>query len=155
MENYPNSRLMMVGSPEKADSVDAALYEWAENEPRVLFCGYTNVVEQYLSAMDVYILPSYREGFGSAVIEAEAMGVPVIVTDIPGPTNAMLRNETGLVVPKKDTDALQAAMAALAADPELCKRFGQAGYCFASEKFEQQTLFGYILEDRKRLLGER
>ena len=105
--------------------------------------------------MDVYILPSYREGFGSAVIEAEAMGVPVIVTDIPGPTNAMLRNETGLVVPKKDTDALQAAMAALAADPELCKRFGQAGYCFASEKFEQQTLFGYILEDRKRLLGER
>ena len=155
LENYPNSRLMMVGSPEKADSVDASLYEWAENEPRVLFCGYTNVVEQYLSAMDVYILPSYREGFGSAVIEAEAMGVPVIVTDIPGPTNAMLRNETGLVVPKKDTDALQAAMAALAADPELCKRFGQAGYCFASEKFEQQTLFGYILEDRKRLLGER
>ena len=63
---------MMVGSPEKADSVDASLYEWAKNEPRVLFCGYTNVVEQYLSTMDVYILPSYREGFGSAVIEAEA-----------------------------------------------------------------------------------
>lgn len=155
LERFPNARLMMVGSPEKADSVDASLYEWAKNEPRVLFCGYTNVVERYLSAMDVYILPSYREGFGSAVIEAEAMGVPVIVTDIPGPTNAMLRDETGLVVPKKDTAALQTAMETLAADPELCKRFAQAGYRFASEKFEQKTLFGYILEDRKRLLGER
>ena len=155
LERFPNARLMMVGSPEKADSVDASLYEWAQNEPRVLFCGYTNVVEQYLSAMDVYILPSYREGFGSAVIEAEAMGVPVIVTDIPGPTNAMLRDETGLVVPKKDTAALRVAMETVLTSPELCRKFGEAGYRFASERFEQKTLFGYILEDRKRLLGER
>lgn len=151
----PNVYLMMVGNPEKADSVDAELYDWAKREPHVLFCGFTNVVEQYLSAMDVYILPSYREGFGSAVIEAEAMGLPVIVTDIPGPTNAMLRDETGLVVPKKDTAALKDAMQKLLHNPQLCQKFGENGYKFASEKFEQKTLFGYILEDRKRLLGER
>lgn len=151
----PSTYLIMVGNPEKSDSVDTALYNWAKTEPHVIFCGYTNVAEQYLAVMDAYVLPSYREGFGSAVIEAEAMHVPVIVTDIPGPTNAMLRDETGLVVPKKDIPALQAAMERLAADPELCKQFGQAGFRFASEKFEQKTLFGYILEDRKRLLGER
>ena len=151
----PNAYLMMVGNPEKSDSVDSALYEWAQNEPHVLFCGYTNVVEQYLAAMDVYVLPSYREGFGSAVIEAEAMGVPVIVTDIPGPTNAMLRNETGLVVPKKDATALQNAMETVLTSPELCRQFAEAGYRFASENFEQKVLFGYILEDRKRLLGDR
>lgn len=154
-EKHPNSYLMLVGNPEKADSVDAALYEWAENDPHVLFCGYTDVVEQYLSAMDVYILPSYREGFGSAVIEAEAMGLPVIVTDIPGPTNAMLRDETGLVVPMKDIDTLRTAMEELLKKPELCAKFGENGYRFAVEKFEQKTLFGYILADRKRLLDER
>lgn len=151
----PNVYLMLVGNPEKADSVDADLYTWAEQETHVLFCGFTNVVEQYLSAMDVYVLPSYREGFGSAVIEAEAMGLPVIVTDIPGPTNAMLRDETGLVVPKKDTAALKEAMQKLLYNSQLCQKFGENGYKFASEKFEQNTLFGYILEDRKRLLGER
>lgn len=155
LKQDPNAYLMMVGNPEKADYVDADLYAWAEQESRVIFCGFTNVVEQYLSAMDVYVLPSYREGFGSAVIEAEAMGLPVIVTDIPGPTNAMLRDKTGLVVPKKDTAALQVAMEKLLQDAALCRSFGEAGYTFASENFEQKTLFGYILEDRKRLLGER
>lgn len=154
-EKYPDAYLMMVGDPEKADSVDADLYAWAEHEPHVLFCGFTNVVEQYLSAMDVYVLPSYREGFGSAVIEAEAIGLPVIVTDIPGPTNAMLRDKTGLVVPKKDAALLQTAMEQLLRDASLCRRFGEEGYRFASENFEQKALFGYILEDRKRLLGER
>lgn len=151
----PNAYLMMVGNPEKSDSVDADLYDWAKHDPHVLLCGYTNVVEQYLAVMDVYVLPSYREGFGSAVIEAEAMGLPVIVTDIPGPTNAVLRDITGLVVPKKDTAALQAAMEKVLTEPELCQKFGEAGYRFASENFEQKTLFGYILEDRKRLLGDR
>lgn len=155
LEENPNSYLMMVGNPEKADSVEADLYTWAEQEPHVIFCGFTNVVEQYLSAMDVYVLPSYREGFGSAVIEAEAMGLPVIVTDIPGPTNAMLRDVTGLVVPKKDAAALKNAMQKLLRDPNLCREFGKNGYKFASENFEQKTLFGYILEDRRRLLGER
>ena len=50
---------------------------------------YKRQVEKYLSAMDCYILPSYREGFGMGTIEAEAMGVPVIVTDIPGPIDAV------------------------------------------------------------------
>ena len=85
LERMPQTRLMLVGNMEKAESVDQELYDWARGEDRVIFCGYTNVVERYLATMDAYVLPSYREGFGSVVIEAEAMGVPVIVTDIPGP----------------------------------------------------------------------
>lgn len=155
LKEYPDSYLMLVGNPEKADSVDPELYAWAETEDHVLFCGYTNVVERYLAAMDAYILPSYREGFGSGVIEAEAMGVPVIVTDIPGPTDAMIRDETGLVVPKKDPDALFRAMEMMLNDSALCERFGRSGMQHATEKFEQNRLFDYILEDRKRLLDER
>lgn len=153
LDACPQTHLVLVGNMEKADSVDQALYDWARGEKRVVFCGYTNVVEQYLAAMDAYILPSYREGFGSVVIEAEAMGVPVIVTDIPGPTDAMLPEETGLVVKVRDVDSLYAAMERLAGDPELRNRLGKAGAEFATRNFDQKILTEKILADRKRLLG--
>ncbi|MBQ7857950.1 MAG: glycosyltransferase [Oscillospiraceae bacterium] len=147
--------LMLVGFMEKADSVDAQLYEWAQNQEKILFCDYTKVVEQYMATMDVYILPSYREGFGSAVVEAEAMGVPVIVSDIPGPTDAMVRDRTGLVVKKADVDSLYEAMLRMKDDDDLRTRCGEEARKFARENFEQQQLFAHILEDRKRLLAGR
>lgn len=145
--------LMLVGSMDKADSVCDELYEWAKAEPRVHFCGYTNVVEQYLSAMDVYVLPSYREGFGSAVVEAEAMGVPVIVTDIPGPTDAMIKDKTGLVVKKANVESLYDAMLKMYKDKELCKKFGLAGSSFVRERFEQNNLCEHIIKDRLSLMN--
>jgi glycosyltransferase involved in cell wall biosynthesis len=154
LEKHPDTYLMLVGNTEKADSVDTELYDWAQKEPRVLFCGYTNVVEQYLSAMDIYLLPSYREGFGSVVIEAGAMGLPVIVSNIPGPTDAMVRDKTGLVVPVKNASALAEAMETMITSPELRRAFGEAGYEFASGGFEQQKLAEHILEDRKKLLAK-
>ncbi len=153
LQEKENAWIMLVGNMEKADSVDQELFDWAQAEPRVLFCGYTNVVEQYLSAMDVYVLPSYREGFGSAVVEAEAMGVSVIVTDIPGPTDAMLRNETGLVVKKADEQSLYEGMLRIAEDEQMRQRFGENGYRFAFENFEQTQFIEHIMEDRKRLLN--
>lgn len=154
LETNPHSYLMLVGSEENVQLLNQELYNWAKNHDHVLFCGQTNVVEQYLSAMDCYILPSYREGFGCVVIEAASMGLPVIISDIPGPTNAMLRDETGLVVPKADAAALREAMETMLTRPELCEKFGKAGRAFASENFEQQQLFAHILKDRQRLLGE-
>ena len=88
------------------------------------------------------------------VVEAEAMGVPVIVTDIPGPTDAMLPNKTGLLVKKADADSLTAAMKELARSLEKRQSFGAAGQKFAAENFEQQKLLQAILQDRKQLLGE-
>ncbi len=150
---HSNSYLLLVGGEEISEGVNTIMYDWAQKEEQVLFCGFTNVVEQYLSAMDVYILPSYREGFGSAVVEAEAMGVPVIVTDIPGPTDAMIKNETGLIAKKADIATLQAAMDKLYRDRELCQQFGDAGVNLASERFDQNRLKQYILEDRDRLIN--
>lgn len=152
LQTHPNTYLMLVGGEEISEGVDVSLYEWAKKEPHVLFCGFTNVVEQYLSAMDVYILPSYREGFGSGVIEAEAMGVPVIITDIPGPTDAMRKDETGLVVKKADIDTLCAAMDTLYRDEALRQRFGSSAQVFAAERFDQKQLQAKILEDRNGLL---
>ena len=155
LTDHPDSRLLLVGNPEKSASVDEALFQWALSCENVIFCGFTNNVEQYLAAADAYILPSYREGFGSATIEAEAMGLPVIVTDISGPTEAMEEGKTGLVVPVKDAKALCEAMNCLSENAELCELFGENGKKMVADKFDQKILLEKILEDRSQILSDR
>ena len=133
--------------------MDQEVYAWAQQNPKVFFPGSTDKVEQYLAAMDCYVLPSYREGFGMSVVEAEAMGLPVIVTSIPGPIDGMRNQETGIVVPVKNVQELYAAMQELMTQPELAQKYGQAGIAFVKENFDQKELHRRILEDRKRLLN--
>lgn len=149
-----NGKLLLIGAIEYGQTIDKSLIESARNDNRVIFHLPVEDIERYYAAMDVLILPSYREGFGMVVVEAEAMGVPVIVTDIPGPTDAMIPDKTGLVVKKADVDSLVSAMRELAGSAEKRERLGAAGHSFAVENFEQQRLFQAILQDRKRLLGE-
>ena len=149
-----DSYLIMVGPSEVDETINQELYTWASKNEKIKFTGYTTVVEQYLSAMDCYILPSYREGFGMGVVEAEAMGVPVIVTDIPGPTDAMIDNETGIVVQKADVESLYNAMISIREDKVRYFAMAEKAHDFAVYNFEQKQLFNYILEDRKKLLGE-
>ena len=149
-----NSYLLMVGNEELDENMNMELFNWSKNSSQVIYTGATNVVEQFLSAMDVYILPSYREGFGSGVIEAEAMGLPVIVTDIPGPTDAMIKDETGLVVKKADVDSLKSAMSEIRNNENMRECMAEKAYIFARDNFEQKKLYAYILDDRKKLLGE-
>ena len=149
-----NSYLMLVGTEEINKNIDFDLFNWSKSAENVIYTGSTSVVEQYLSAMDVYILPSYREGFGSGVIEAEALGLPVIVSNIPGPTDAMLKDETGLVVEKADVKSLKEAMKIIRNDRELYQSLAPNTLAFAENNFEQGKLFEHILDDRKKLLGE-
>lgn len=145
--------LIMVGPDEVDATINQDLYDWSLKSDMVIYTGYTNTVEQYLAAMDCYVLPSYREGFGMGVVEAEAMGVPVIVTNIPGPIDAMLDGETGILIPKKNTDELIKAMNTMKGLPEQLNKFGNAALNFAVENFEQEKIFAKILTDRKRLMS--
>ena len=144
--------LLLVGNVERGASVDGDLYRWTQQEDRVIYCGYTDQVEKYLAAGDVYVLPSYREGFGTAVIEAEAMGLPVIVSDIPGPTDAMIPQKTGLLTPKADAEKLCEAMLQLYEREDLRAEYGERGAVLARDSFEQMALFAHILADRYRMI---
>lgn len=152
-QKYP-SYLFVLGANEMEEGVDKALYDWSLSQKTIIYTGNVPDVEKYLSASDCYILPSYREGFGMSVIEAQAMGVPVIVTDIPGPIDGMKDHVTGLVIPKQDAHALAEAMEQLYADDALREGYGAAGYEHAKNNFDQQEFFARMLADRKRLLGE-
>ncbi len=151
-ESNTEAYLLMVGPTENDSTVDGELFAWSKENDRIIYTGYTSSVEQYLSAMDVFILPSYREGFGMGVVEAEAMGVPVIVSDIPGPVDAMLKDKTGLVVPVRNAEALTDAMKKLHGDSALRESFAVHGAEYAKECFEQTKLFEKIVEDRSKLL---
>ncbi len=152
IKNKVDAYLLLVGNIEKSESVNSELYQWSKAEERVIYCGYTNEVEKYLAVSDVYVLPSYREGFGTAVIEAEAMGVPVIVTNIPGPTDAMKQGVTGLVVEKGNASELYDAMEQLYCSKELCYKMGRNAVEYVSGSFEQNELFRRIALDRTNII---
>lgn len=152
---YSNIYALLIGGIDKEESVDSNLYDWSKSNSHVIYCGSTNEVQRYMAAMDCYVMPSYREGFGLTVVEAGAMGIPVICTNIPGPTDAIRNEENGLIIEKKDEEGLKNAILRLYTNSELCKELGQAGYKSVKENYEQNNLFKYILEDRENLLKDK
>lgn len=147
-----DSVLFLIGKNEVDTSVNRELYDWSLENKNIIYTGNVDDVERYLSASDCYVLPSYREGFGMSVIEAEAMGVPVIVTDIPGPVDAVIDNKTGLLVKKADENFLLDAMKKIR--KLNYQEMGKEGHKFASDNFEQKQLFDKIIESRNELLKQ-
>ncbi len=108
----PNVYLLHVGPADDARP-DAVTIEDAQRFPasdRMRFAGHRYDVARFLAAMDVFCLPTHREGYPVSVMEAAAMGLPAIVTDIRGCREAVTDGETGLIVPIKDVPALEMAM---------------------------------------------
>lgn len=153
-EENKNTYLLVVGYSEQDGTIQNDLLEWAQSCESVIFTGYTAEVEKYLAAMDTYILPSYREGFPMGIIEAQAMGVPIIVTNITGIMNGVLDGITGKVVPVKDALALKKAMDEIINNPKDVEAYGKAAMKFATENFEQKQFLEKVLCDRKSLLNE-
>lgn len=146
--------LMIVGPSEMDETVNAELYNWSTNQEKVIYTGATKTVEQFLAAADCFVLPSYREGLAIGSLEAQAMGLPLVVTDIRGLIDAVVPDKTALTVPSKDASALQKAMEQIYDSPSMRAEFSQAAHQHIVDNFEQKKMFEYILEDRKKLLGE-
>ena len=97
------------------------------NDSNYLYYGRTSEPQKMLQAGDVFVLPTYREGFGSSVIEASALGLPVICSDAYGVRDAMVDDVTGLRCKVGDVESLFEAMKRFAESPELINRMGKAG----------------------------
>ena len=151
--NATNSRLLIIGQHENEDELDLELWQWAKSCDNVVIHPFVNDIQRYFAAMDVLILPSYREGFGNIVIEAQAMGIPVIVSDIPGPVDAMIPQETGLVVPVKDSYALMQAMATLSCDSTMRSFMGVNGRQFVEKYFDSKKVILAAYNELDRALS--
>jgi colanic acid/amylovoran biosynthesis glycosyltransferase len=106
-------------------------------------------VRTELDQADVFLHPAVSEGFGNAVIEAQAMRLPVVCTDADGLAENVVHGETGFVVHRREAQQLSDALARLAADPGLRRRMGDAGRARALSRFriaDQIAAFGALYE---------
>lgn len=147
-----NLALLLVGEVEERHHLPAEVIEAINSHPRIYAVGYRDNPQDYIAAMDVMVLPSYREGFGAVAIESQAMGVPVISTDIPGPREAIVNGQTGILVSVADIENLAAAMKRLKNDRDLLSFFGNNAVEFVKENFEQKKFWQKVLEHRRNLL---
>ena len=153
-KSNPEVYLLYIGQTIGKDPVKESTLEAIKNNPKIIHLGWQTEPEKYLAAMDIFILPTYREGFGVVNIEASAMGLPVISTDVPGPQESILNDETGLLVPAKKVEPLAEAMKDLLDRPILVKRMGEAGRQRVLEFYEQKQLWAEIIMHRQKLLKE-
>jgi len=151
-EEYSNTYLLIVGQTTEKDPVDSATLETIRNHPRIRHIGWQKEPEKYLAAMDIFVLPTYREGFGVVNIEACAMQLPVISTDVPGPQESIIDEETGLLVPARTVEPLVNAMKRLLDELEFARQLGIAGRQRVQEYYEQKQLWKAIVEHRRALL---
>jgi glycosyltransferase involved in cell wall biosynthesis len=124
-------------------------------DPRVHLVGMVHDMPSVYRALDVVVLPTYREGFPASLLEAAAMELPVIATRVPGCVDAVLDGETGLLVPARDALALTAAIRAYLRDPELRRRQGVNGRHRVLRDFDPETMRDALGREYLRLLGER
>lgn len=109
--------------------------------------GFVDDVRPVLRAADAFVLPSYREGLPNSLIEAAAMGLPSVATDINGCNEVIREGVTGLLVPPKDAPALEAALRVLLKDATARKRMGAAARADAVARFDQRTVLWPALSE--------
>ncbi|MGM9803091.1 MAG: glycosyltransferase family 4 protein [Muribaculaceae bacterium] len=150
-EQMPATRLVLVGRYE--DDLDPILPETRyeiEHNDAIESVGNQADVRPWLAACDALVFPSYREGFPNVVLEAGAMGLPSVVTDINGSREIIVEGTNGVIVPPHDADALYAAMLRFAQSPaEVAQMAANARPLIASryeKSFVEQCLFDYYKE---------
>lgn len=123
-----------------------------EGRAGVYYLGYRQDPERYFAAADILCLPSYREGFGTVVIEAAAMGVPTVGTRITGLVDAVVDGETGVLVEPRNADALMLGLQRLLEDADLRERMGEMARQRVHERYSAYVVNAAVIEEYARLL---
>ena len=153
-QKHPNIALLFIGPEDKITGIDTALYQAVKDCGAAVFTGFTNEVPKYISAMDVLVHPSYREGFSMVIQQAMAMGIAVVTTNIPGPSEVIEENVSGLLAEAKDSESLSRAMEKLLQDDVLRTSMAHEGYNRARKLFERGHMLELTCIDRKRILQD-
>lgn len=141
---HPDVHLVIVGAFEERDRVPADVRSTLEDDPRVHLLGFRRDLPELYAAMDVVVLPSYREGFPNVPLEAAAMRLPIVGTHVTGMDEAIDDQLTGLLVPPRDARSLEAAIERYLVDPELRARHGRAGRERVTAKFARADVLGHL-----------
>lgn len=150
---HTNVKLVLVGSMEiELDPLKKETLEIIKRNQRIISVGYQNDIRPYLTISNVLVLPSYREGFPNVVIQAGAMGLPSIVTDINGANEIIINRENGLIVQKKEVEVLFEAMQKLYSDNELYCKLKENTRVLIESRYDQKVVWNALLNEYQDLL---
>ena len=139
----------------KKDAVTPQMAADLGLEKSCKFVGFQDNMPEIYALMDVFVLPSHREGFPRSLMEASAMGVPSIATDIRGCREVVKDQDNGLLVPVKDPSALAGAILTLLTNSELAAELGKKGRAVAKLNFDERVVFDKVLQTYQDLLNQK
>ncbi len=153
-KDIENAKLMLVGMLDDDYGPSKENLEFAKNNPNIIMTGNvpTDQVCKYLSCFDILVHPTYREGFGKVLQESMAMCCPIITTNIPGPSEVIENEISGILVPVKNSVALKNEMLSLMRDADRRQRYTNAGRMRAEKYFERSVMLNNILEEYNKIL---
>jgi glycosyltransferase involved in cell wall biosynthesis len=152
---FPELRLLIVGVREAEDALGEDILRRMDHHARIRCTGFQKDVRRLLSAMDILVHPSYREGLPTAPLEAAARGLPVITTRIPGCVDAVQDGCSGLLVPPRDPEALAKAIRYYLKNPDVRQQHGGNGREWVLKKYDRQAAWAALLSEYQKLLRER
>lgn len=150
-----NAKLLLVGPYEnKLDPLQKETLKEIELNPRIITTGFVRDVRPYLAVSHALSFPSYREGFPNVVMQAAAMDLPSVVTDINGCNEIIEHRHNGLIIPPKNTEALQNAMTTMMKDTELLKELGKNARS-SILKFDRESVWLALEHEYERAFQSR
>lgn len=154
-EQCPHARLLLVGPFEKElDPLSEAAEKTLHTHPAVRWVGYQPDVRPYLAISDIFVFPSYREGFPNVVMQAGAMGLPSIVSDINGCNEIIREGDNGIIVPPKSSKALREAMLELANNTTKRAALAAQSREAIVSRYRQEMIWNTLLEEYRTLEKE-
>ncbi len=152
LETVSTARLLLVGWFDASeDELSDELRVWIDAHPRIIHTGFVRDTAPYYKAMDMMVLPTWREGFPNVVLEAAATGIPVITTLSTGSRDAVVPEVTGLLVPAGYPAAISEAILRLIRNPDLRLRMGRAARAWVIERYVNDYVLGLTVSFYKGL----
>ena len=153
-EQKEDTYLALVGMLDDANPIKPENLKTAQTNSRIIMTGNVPLDEVYphMAMFDVLVHPTYREGFGKVLQEAMGVGLPIITTDVPGPSEVIENNISGILCKVKDSEDLCEKMLLLYKNEELLNSFVKAGSERAEKYFDRPIMLKNILESMKSIL---
>jgi glycosyltransferase involved in cell wall biosynthesis len=145
---YDNLYLLLVGMSEERDTLPKNIVNKINTNNHIIATGYVDyeMMKYYYAMMNLFVLPSYREGLPTSVLEASSMEVPVITSRATGCIDSIIESKTGILVNQNNPKELAQAINFFFMNPELAIEYGKNGREFVSKEFEQESVWN-SLED--------
>lgn len=145
-------KLLLVGPYEnELDPLLPTTKQIIESNPDIITVGYQDDVRPYLAISNCLVFPSYREGFPNVVMQAGAMGLPSIVTNINGCNEIIIEGENGIIIPVKDVAAITKAMKSVLDNPVELNRMASNARQLIVNRYEQKVVWEALLEEYRKL----